>query len=128
LSWEDLIFLITHGVRETTKFSLSKLWKYSNTLKNNTYIADKKNCFLSSYREMLISLPGREGNDYTRMLETQINLLKQQGTQGKTYWEQEKTRISSTYSKEKAIRELIQALNIDGKIKQIDVFIGGLTL
>jgi len=125
LSWENLIFLITHGFRESPNVNLSKLWNYSGGLKHTVLMADSEKCFLNLYKDMFLSFLRCQENEYAKMIEEQILLINQQGLLGKTYWEGEKAKIIS-YTKEKAIKELIKASKIDEKINHINQFTRGI--
>ncbi|MCL1831918.1 MAG: HindIII family type II restriction endonuclease [Oscillospiraceae bacterium] len=57
---------------------------------------------------------------------TCIDRTINRGNQEKSYWETEREIISS-YSREQAITELIKSKKIDGKIRQIDSYIRGIS-
>ena len=126
LSWEHLLVLIIHGVRENKQLNLSKIWNFSEGYYSRKIVcADNKKCFLDPFSQYFVTISGLVKEDFESVLSSQILKIRERGIEEKRHWENEKSSIMS-YSKEKAIAELINCKKIDSKIRQIDQFIGGL--
>ena len=60
------------------------------------------------------------------MLSACIDSIKGRGSEEKAYWETERNSILA-YSREQAVKELIKSKKVDEKIRQIDIFIRGIS-
>ncbi|MCL2182545.1 MAG: HindIII family type II restriction endonuclease [Chitinispirillia bacterium] len=125
LSWEHIIFMIIHDIKECLTLNLSPLWNYGEKCSYTVVVADKKKRFLEEYNKMFLSTIECQHKDYIKMLTKQISVITERGIAEKTFWENEKTSILN-YSKKQAIEELIHTKKIEEKIQQIEHYVGGL--
>jgi len=126
LSWEHLIFMLQHGIKESEEVNLSSLWSFSDIIAQTTVIAKKKRCFIRDFDTNCLSTIGLSQKKFDDFLLSCINNIKIRGHKEKSYLEVERNVILS-YSQEQAIKELIKSKNIDGKIRQINSFIRGIS-
>ena len=122
LSWEHLIFLLTHGIRENERVNLSVLWNFGEILSHKVVVAEKKKSFMKDFDKFLLSSIGQTQADFDKALASCIQNITQRGEAEKAYWENERKAITA-YTHEKAISELIKSKKIDEKIRQIDSYI-----
>jgi type II restriction enzyme len=55
-SWEHLIFLIRHGIKESLTVNLSPLWNFGAEYSKTVVVANKKNCFMEEYNASILTL------------------------------------------------------------------------
>ena len=125
ISWEHLIFLIKHHVLESEKINLAQLWNFSGAYAEKVVVSESKRCFIPDYSSFLTELAGLTQNDFSELIDSQIEIIKQRGNAERSYWEYQKAEIQS-YSREKAIDELVKSMRMDEKISQIESYIRGL--
>jgi type II restriction enzyme len=123
LSWEHLMFLLACNVKENEKVNLSPLWNFGETYSHRVVVAEKKNCFLSEFDDLLLSLIGKTKAEFDKQIISCIEKIAQRGNFEKEYLLKERKTVSS-YTRKQAIAELIKNKKIDEKIRQIDIFIG----
>lgn len=126
LSWEHLIFLLNNGVSESESLNLSTLWNFGERLSHTIVVAEKKKCFIREFDKQFLSAINATHNSFDEMLSSCINCIKNRGDMEKYYWEEERRAIYA-YSREQAISELIKSKKIEEKIRQIDLFIRGIS-
>ncbi|MCL2499871.1 MAG: HindIII family type II restriction endonuclease [Defluviitaleaceae bacterium] len=126
LSWEHLIFLLTHEIKENEEVNLSVLWGFGKSLSHKVVVAEKKKCFIKDFDKLLLSVTGCMQAEFDKALSTYIQSITKRGKEEKDYWKSERKEIKA-YTREKAISELIKAKKIDEKIRQIDSFIKGIS-
>jgi hypothetical protein len=126
LSWEHLLFLLTHGIKESETVNLSALWNFGETYSHNVLVAEKKKCFIGDFDTLLLSSIGQTQTEFDKALALYIRNIVLRGKTEKAYWEDERKAIAA-YSREKAIAELIKSKKIDEKIRQIDTYIRGIS-
>ena len=126
LSWEHMIFLLNHEVRESQSANLSSLWGFSDFMAQRTTVAEKKSSFLREFNRFCESVAGAETGAFDETLVVCIESIKSRGKVEKSYWEAERAEILS-YSREQAISELIKNKKIEEKIRQINSYVGRLT-
>lgn len=124
-SWEHLIFLIEQGTRETARLNLSVIWNFCETYSHEVLCSDMSKCFLLKLSECVISVAEKTPLELATSFHTQISTIVARSALEKEFWTNEVEEIK-TYSRERAISELIEEKKIFQKIGQIDRFIRGL--
>ncbi|MDR0248619.1 MAG: HindIII family type II restriction endonuclease [Oscillospiraceae bacterium] len=122
LSWEHLLLLMQHGIKESELLNLSKLWGIGSVMARKTTVAEKKKCFIREFDGHILSTVGLSQMDFDRSLSISIDRIRGRGHSEKTYLEKERGTICS-YSREQAVNELIKAKKIDEKIRRIDLYV-----
>lgn len=125
LSWEHLIFLIEHGIKESTKLNLAMLWDFCNTYAHEVLCSDMNKCFLGKFDNYLLAVTGQKRDILLASFQAQILAIIERSGAEKEFWNGEIEKIKK-YSREQAISELIREKKISQKIGQIDRFVGGL--
>jgi len=125
LSWEHIIFMLTHGIKESDEINLSKLWNFSEMLSHKVVGAEKKRCFVGEFNEFFLSVVGQTPVEFDAALVAYARNMAQRGITEKTYWENE-LEVIAAYSHEEAVAELVKCKKIDQKIRQIDARIRGI--
>lgn len=125
LSWEHLIFLIEHGIKETIDMPFSDLWGFCHTYSHQVLCANMKKCFTGQFNSVMLKLTGLNDTEFSAQLRDQVAEIVKRGVQEKQFWEEEEKRIEQ-YTRTEAICELIKAKKIHEKISQIDTYIRGL--
>ena len=125
LSWEHLIFLVEHGIKEDAGLSFAPLWGFCGAYSYKVLHADTKKCFKEQFNTELLWLSSLSKESFSMQLSAQIAAIAERGDQEKSFWEEEIRKIE-LYSREEAIAELIKAKKICEKIAQIDTYIRGL--
>ena len=126
LSWEHIIFMIQHGIKEDEKLNLSSIWNFTETLSHKVVVADKKKSFMEEFSAHLLTTVGFNINEFDEVLSTCIRYLVERGEKEKEFWEEER-KIILSYTHKQAISELIKSKKIDEKIRQIQKYIGGIS-
>ena len=124
-SWEHLIFLIEHGVKETASMSFAPLWGFCSLYAKEVVCAEMKHSFLPQLNTALLERAGLRREAFLAQLEQQIAVLSERGSVEKAFWQKEIEKIQQM-SREEAIDALIQAKKIREKMIQIDGYIRGL--
>jgi type II restriction enzyme len=125
ISWEHLSFLLEHEIQENETITLAPIWNFSDDYAKTVVVSESKRCFIPEYSSFIAEHLGYSQNDFSTLIDAQIEIIKQRGDVERGYWESQKAEIRS-YSREKAIDELIKSKKIDEKISQIESFIRGL--
>ena len=115
ISWEHIMFLLKHGITESDSINLAPIWNFSDDYAEKVVVSESKRCFIPDYSEFIIEHLGYSQSDFITMVNAQIEIIKQRGSVERGYWENQKTEILS-YSREKAIEELVKAKKINEKI------------
>jgi type II restriction enzyme len=126
LSWEHIIFLLKHEIIESKTLNLSLLWNYSNILAHKTVVTEKKKCFIPKFNNHFLSTVNLLQDDFENLISSCIDRIKHRGYNEKAYLQNERNKILA-YSHEQAIAELIKSKKIDERIRQIDLYIGGIS-
>ena len=124
-SWEYLIFLIQHNIKEDFDTNISYIWDFSYHFGKNEKFGNLKQCFLPEFNKSIAKLSNQTTSDFESFLDDQIKDIKSRGKIEIAYWESEKEMILS-YNRKRAIDELIKSKKINEKISQITTFISGL--
>lgn len=122
ISWEHLIFLIEHHIRETEALNLSLLWNFPASYSRRILYANRKQSLMEPFNQEITALAGLNAELFSSMLKRRIEELTRRGKQEINFWEQELRKIEA-YSREEAIRELIKSKKISQKVIQIDTWI-----
>ena len=117
-SWEHLIFLLENGIRESEDLNLSALWNFSEQYSHDVLYAERKNSFMNAYDCQTVNFLHLDWNDFHLSLNNRITEIKHRGELEIGFWEDEIKSIQQ-YSREQAVRELIEAKKIHQKIAQI---------
>ena len=125
LSWEHLIFMIEHGIMESSSINLSELWNFSSIFSHQVLVSDMKRNFLQDFSIFLVNLINEDSNSFVESLRTQISSIVKRGGAEKSFWLDKIEQIHS-YSREQAVKELIQSLGIQEKVAHIDSYINSL--
>lgn len=118
-SWEYLIFLIENNIKEDEDLSLEKLWNFSEDNAKQTTVSEIKKSFLSEQNEFISKLFKNANKSFQSILKQQLSCMDKRSNIEKKYWIDIEQNIKS-YSKEKAINELLKERNIDSKIQYIN--------
>lgn len=122
-SWEWILFLIKNNVMESSDLNLEKIWNFADIYKQNTPIADIQNRYLENegdfIEKFVTACEGTLQVTLDSIFKSQVRSISNRSKLERTYWIDQKKKIKS-YSKERAITELIKEKKIDSKIKQID--------
>lgn len=127
VSWEHIIFLIEHNIKESEKVNLAALWNVSGEYARRCVVAEKKNCFVSAVNGTVLSISQKSEDDFNVFLKKCCNTLSIRADEETAYWKKEIIKIAA-YTKEQAIIELIKAKKINDKIAQIEKYIAGIKL
>ena len=114
LSWEHLIFLLAHGIKENKSVNLSTLWNFSESFSHNVVVAEKEKCFIRIFDTHLLSTVGQTQTEFDKTLAVCVRNITQRGQTEITYWEDERNTIAA-YTREEAVSELIKCKKIDKK-------------
>lgn len=125
LSWEHLIFFISHGLKETPQHNFSSIWNFCDAFSHAVLCSDMSRCFLDKFDDALLSAAGLERNELFSVFQAQISAIVERSKTEKEFWHNETEKIKC-YSREQAISELITEKKIPQKISQINRFLRGL--
>ncbi|MDD3436987.1 MAG: HindIII family type II restriction endonuclease [Candidatus Gastranaerophilales bacterium] len=110
---------------ETKDFSLEEIWNISQTIAEHTSVSSQNNNFLEDQNKLLCKITGLEMQsclDNFFVFKTEIIT---RGEEEIIFWENKISEIK-TFSKEKAIKELILSLKLNEKINVIRRYIDSL--
>lgn len=125
LSWEHISLLIEHGVSESDTFSLESLWNASLMMSRDTTISNSKECFLPKMDIFVAKKIGLKENEYKDELNCYKSFIIDRGNQEILYWESQIDEIN-TYTRERAIEELITSRKLNEKISVIKSYLNKL--
>lgn len=120
LTWEHISLLIENNVKETPCFSLESLWDASKMMSRdkNLSFANAQSCFLPKMDSFVAKKIGMTNNELEIELKKYKSFIIYRGKSEILYWEKQIEEIH-TYSREKAIEELISARKLNEKINVI---------
>ena len=124
-SWEHIMYLVEHNVKESETISLAPVWNFCDEYSRRIVVSESKRCFISEYSRFIIELFAFAQNDFSDLLNSQIEIIMQRGSVERGYWENKKAEIHA-YSREMATEELVKSMKIDEKISQIEAYVRGL--
>ncbi|MBQ3646656.1 MAG: HindIII family type II restriction endonuclease [Synergistaceae bacterium] len=125
ISWEHLIFMIEHKIKESKKINLSEIWNFSNNLSHKVLVSDMKKNFLPEFDIFLTDLLKIEQENFDQSILKQISVIKKRSDVEKNFW-LKKIDIIKKYSREQAISELIKTQKIYEKINQINTYVNNI--
>ena len=126
LSWEHIIFLLSHNIKEDENINLSNIWNFSAKKAQSTTVAENKKSFIGDFDLLLVSLINADLNIFKEFLGACTRHIKIRGDKEKSFLENERKKILG-FSREEAIAELIKSKKIEEKIRQIDSFVRGIS-
>ncbi|MCL1996210.1 MAG: HindIII family type II restriction endonuclease [Defluviitaleaceae bacterium] len=121
-SWEHILFLLKHKIKENECIDLSVLWNFGEFKAKTTLVYKKNVSFIREFDAACVLLAGASQSDFGKLLDNCIVKFKDRATTEKAYWETERKTIE-TYSRKQAIDELIKNKKIVEKMQQIDLYI-----
>lgn len=123
ISWEHLSFLIKNNITESQTVNLKSLWDIKESFQNEyCSLKSPKTCFLDEYNAFFCKTLGLTLDELSIVFNDAKNQMISVGKIGKGYWQEEINKIKE-YSKETAVKELISALKLYQKIKDIDTLL-----
>lgn len=127
LSWEHLLLLLNKNIKESKTINLSSIWNISDTLASTVTIKDKdKNTNFHEVGNLIICEKyDIQIDDLSLLFKICRGKIIDRGKSEIEYWENKIMEIS-TYSKRRAINELLTALKLKEKISTISKYIGSL--
>lgn len=125
LSWEHIVFLLKIKIHENDSINFNNLWNYSYICSTITTLSDSFKCFIPSFNLYISEYFKFNLTDFYNFLKKEINFIFLKGKNEIDYWEEQIIKINQ-YSREKAIKELLNEKKINRKISQISKFIHGL--
>lgn len=127
LTWEHISLLLEHGVKETDTFSMESLWNASQMIARDKSLAymNAQSCFLPKMDEFVAKKIGLSGETYANELKKYKTFIIYRGKVEIEFWERKVDEIR-TYSREKAIEELIAAKKLNEKISVIKGYLNKL--
>ncbi|NLJ41356.1 MAG: HindIII family type II restriction endonuclease [Clostridiales bacterium] len=127
LSWEHLIFMIEHGIKESVSINLTQVWDFTEYYSQVCTCNNMKKCYFEDFNARFTEIIGLTLEGYIQFIQKQIEVLKARAGLEKVFWNHE-IDIIKNYTKEQAIEELISCKKIREKIIRIDAYIGGLRI
>lgn len=129
MSWEHFSLLLDFSVRETSLFSLESLWNASQMMARdkNLSFSNAQSCFLPKMDEFVTKKIGITNKEFNIELNKYRTFIVYRGKTEIIYWEKKIAEIQS-YSKEKAIEELIAAKKLNEKINVIKTYLDRLEI
>ena len=121
VSWEHLIFLIERGVRETERRNFADLWSFPDSYSRRILYSDRKQCLLPPFNRTVAAFAGVGADLFSAALRKRVSELTRRAESEAAFWKEEIRRIEA-YSREEAIRELIESRKIRQKMSQIDAW------
>lgn len=126
LSWEHLIFMIRHGIKETVTLNLSEIWNFPDKFSHKVLASDMKKNYIPEFNNFLASFLNTGEETFNASLAKQITAIAERGKIESSFWLDEIERIKN-YSHEQAVNELIKSRKIHEKLHQIDAYIRSIT-
>ncbi len=127
ITWEHISLLLEFEVRETEKFSLESLWNASSMMARDSSLAfsNAQVCFLPKMDKFVAKKIGVKEKDYVLEINKYKTFIIFRGKKEIEYWYEKIEEIRS-YTKEKAIEELISAKKLNEKIGAIKSYLNKL--
>ncbi len=120
-SWEYFSILLRNNIKESEKINLSVLWNQSSLISRETSVADRNNCFFIQQNQNICNFLHISDDSF----EAYLSLFKQSMIERSEveidFWKRKIEEIK-TYSREKAINELMISLKLNEKIATITKF------
>ena len=128
LSWEHISIMLENNIRETTTLSLESLWNASQMIARDKTLsfANAKCCFLPKMDLYVAKKIGLSEAEFDSILENYKHLIVYRGKTEIAFWKGYIDEIKS-YSRERAIEELIKSKKLQEKINVISTYISKLS-
>jgi len=126
LSWEHVVFLLRNNIKESANVNLTAIWNFGAEYAKSIVVSKSKNCFFAEYNKTMLEAFGFTVAMLDDSLKEQAKHMKNRGVTELKYWEAQVAHIR-TYTRERAIEELLKEKKIFSKIKQIESFIAGIS-
>jgi len=124
-SWEYLSVLLENNVVETHNANIANLWNLSFLLSGNINVLDKNNSFLDRQDELLRTYLKLDQENFSGYFSRYKASIITRGEDEIKYWEVKANEIK-LYSRERAIKELLESLKLSEKIVTIKKYIDSL--
>lgn len=123
-SWEHLSMLMDNNIKETKDFTLESLWNASLMISRDkgSSASGTQECFLPKMNSFVAKKIGVDEDKFYEELKTFKDIINIRGGYEISYWENEIRQIN-TYSRERAIEELIAAKKLNEKINTISGYL-----
>ena len=122
LSWEHLIFLAERNIKETETLNFAELWSFPELHSRKILYADRKQSLLQPFNQKMAAFTGLDTTLFSDALKQRTAEMTRRAEHEITFWKDEIRKIES-YSREEAIRELLDSKKIHQKVNQIDAWI-----
>ena len=120
-SWEHLHFLLDHRITENLNTNLSCIWGHSKVIAHGVLADRQQESYLCRQDENIAGLVGLQYSEFLEALEQQKNAIVGRSHGEIAYWRERLKEIES-YTRKRAINELVAALKIHDKIKAIEAY------
>ena len=120
-SWEYFSILLEHNIKETEKIDISNLWNQSSLISFDTSIADKNTCFFKHQNKNIADFIHVCEDVFLLHLSSFKESIIERGNIEINFWKRKMEEIQ-TYTREKAINELLMSLKLNEKITAITKF------
>ena len=123
LSWEHILFLVKHDIKEDENNDLSFIWGFSSNYSESDQLRfnERKSNFLSKMNMEIVRLLNLELVDLEKVLEFQRTSIIVRGEKEKEYWK-EQINLVKQLTREEAIAQLLKSKKIEEKIRVINKF------
>ncbi len=127
LSWEHILFLLKNNVVESESLSLEQIWNAPKRIERDSKIAysDRQNCLFPYINKFVCDRISMNTQDFEVLLKSCRNRIARRGDCEIKQIDSEINSIKS-FSKEKAINELIKSKKLNERIQSIKSFIKSL--
>lgn len=124
LSWEHLLLFLNNSINENNNVNLSKIWDISNELASTVSVKNKdaNDNFHLKGNSIICKYLKIDQNVLNSQLKRCREATIVRGKEEIIFWE-EKIKEVNTYSKQRAIKELLKALKLKEKISAINKYI-----
>ncbi len=124
-SWEHLAILLKLDLEENDSLTLEQLWNFPIKHKKTIKASETRKNFFLAFNKYFAKELKISWSKLSELLEEEIENIESRAKEEKQYWKN-KEMIIKSYSKEKAIEELVKELKISQKSKAIERYIRGL--
>lgn len=126
LSWEHLVFLIEHRIKENESVNFANVWNFGELHSEKVTFAQQKKSFIEDLSSTLANVSNAELLDFKSTLQKQVSIIIQRAKYEEAYWHSEAESIYGL-SREQAITELLKARKIAEKIEHIKAYVERVT-
>lgn len=115
LSWEHFSFLIENNIKETIDLNLSYLWNFPYIQSKTTIVSDSENNYFENQNKYIVENAKLNFDLFQEFFNQSKIETMDRCDEEISFWENEIKR----YTKEQAIKKLIDSLKINQKIEHI---------